>query len=119
MPALPPEFSELEPFANWCLRTEAERYAKRLASSMDDMQAFYDAAFPRLEEGTEYLKNVPPAVAAMTAGSPLGWTLPILPSEATAGTLAGEHVISPLGEYFCGAAAPQVPAAKPARQGTP
>ena len=25
---------------------------------MDELQAFYDAAFPRLEAGTEYLKNV-------------------------------------------------------------
>jgi len=57
MPALPPEFSELEPFADWCLRTEAERYAKRLASSMDDMQAFYDAAFPRLEDAYGYLNR--------------------------------------------------------------
>ena len=32
-----------------------ERYAKRLASSMDEMQAFYDAAFPRLEAATAYL----------------------------------------------------------------
>jgi hypothetical protein len=47
--ALPPEFADLEPFAEWCLPTEAERYAKRLASSMDELQAFYDAAFPRLE----------------------------------------------------------------------
>ena len=36
-------------------RTEAERYAKRLSSSMDEMQAFYDAAFPRLEEVLAYL----------------------------------------------------------------
>ena len=47
--SLPPEFADLEPFADWCLETEAERYAKRLASSMDELQAFYDAAFPRLE----------------------------------------------------------------------
>jgi hypothetical protein len=46
---LPPEFADLEPFTDWCLVTEAERYAKRLSSSMDEMQAFYDAAFPRLE----------------------------------------------------------------------
>jgi hypothetical protein len=25
---------------------------------MDELQAFYDAAFPRLEAGTEYLKGV-------------------------------------------------------------
>ena len=47
---LPSEFADLEPFADWCLTTEAERYAKRLASSMDELQSFYDAAFPRLEQ---------------------------------------------------------------------
>ena len=35
--------------------TEAERYAKRLASTMDELQAFYDAAFPRLEAAMAYL----------------------------------------------------------------
>ena len=58
-PALPPEFAELEPFAEWALATEAERYAKRLASTMDELQAFYDAAFPRLEEATTYLDQFP------------------------------------------------------------
>jgi hypothetical protein len=49
MPVLPPEFSDLEPFADWSLATEAERYAKRLSSTMAELQAFYDGAFPRLE----------------------------------------------------------------------
>ena len=49
MPMFPADFAELEPFAAWALETEAERYAKRLASTMDELQAFYDAAFPRLE----------------------------------------------------------------------
>jgi hypothetical protein len=52
---LPSEFADLEPFTDWCLATEGERYAKRLASSMDEMQAFYDAAFPRLPEAMAYL----------------------------------------------------------------
>ena len=55
--ALPPEFADLEPFSAWCLPTEAERYAKRLGSSMEDMQAFYDAAFPRLEGILAYLDS--------------------------------------------------------------
>ena len=57
MSTLPPEFADLEPFTDWCLATEAERYAKRLGSSMDEMQAFYDAAFPRLEAATAYLEQ--------------------------------------------------------------
>jgi hypothetical protein len=58
-PALPPEFADLEPFAAWALETESERYAKRLASTMDEMQAFYDAAFPRLEAATAHLDSLP------------------------------------------------------------
>jgi hypothetical protein len=57
---LPPQFSELEPFARtWCLASEAERYAKRLASTMDEMQAFYDALFPRAEEAIAYCEKFP------------------------------------------------------------
>src|SRR5260370_38390098 len=55
MAVLPAEFAELEPFAEWSLATERERYAKRLASTMDEMQAFYDAAFPRLADALVYL----------------------------------------------------------------
>ena len=53
--ALPADFSDLEPFAGWGLSTERERYAKRLASTMEELQAFYDAAFPRLEAMLAYL----------------------------------------------------------------
>ena len=56
---LPTEFADLEPFADWALATERERYAKRLASTMADLQAFYDAAFPRLEEANAYLEDYP------------------------------------------------------------
>ncbi len=56
---LPPAFADLEPFADWCLATEAERYAKRLASTMDELQAFYDAAFPRLPDALEHLDALP------------------------------------------------------------
>jgi hypothetical protein len=52
---LPSDFAALEPYADWILATEPERYAKRLASSMEEMQAFYDAAFPSLEAATEHL----------------------------------------------------------------
>ncbi|MGE2728756.1 hypothetical protein ACQI4F_04705 [Mycolicibacterium vaccae] len=51
---LPPEFADLEYFADWCLATEPERYAKRLASTMPEMQAFYDAITPRAEEAIAY-----------------------------------------------------------------
>jgi hypothetical protein len=55
MTQLPADFADLEPFAGWSLETEAERYEKRLASSLDELQVFYDAAFPRLEEAMAYL----------------------------------------------------------------
>jgi hypothetical protein len=58
MPTLPPEFAGLEPFSGWCLETERERFAKRLASTMDELQAFYDAAFPRLEEALSHLDGL-------------------------------------------------------------
>jgi hypothetical protein len=52
---LPAEFAALEPFTGWALETESERYARRLASSMAEMQAFYDAAFPLLEAAMTHL----------------------------------------------------------------
>ena len=56
---LPAAFEDLEPWADWALPTEPERYAKRLASEFDELQAFYDAAFPRLEEAAAYLEQLP------------------------------------------------------------
>jgi hypothetical protein len=53
--ALPAEFADLEPYIDWDLATEPERYDKRLASTMGQMQGFYDAAFPRLEDAIAYL----------------------------------------------------------------
>ncbi|MBV9486480.1 MAG: hypothetical protein JO246_10520 [Frankiaceae bacterium] len=58
MAVLPAQFASLEPFAEWALPSEFDRYGKRIESSMEDMQAFYDAAMPALESGTEYLKGV-------------------------------------------------------------
>ena len=51
---LPPEFADLEQFNDWCLGAEADRYAKRLGSSMVQLQAFYDAITPRAEEAIAY-----------------------------------------------------------------
>ena len=52
---LPAEFAALEAFSDWILATEPERYAKRLGSSMPEMQDFYDAAFPLLEPAMAHL----------------------------------------------------------------
>ncbi len=57
---LPAQFAALEPFApTWCLATERERFAQRVASTMDELQAFYDACFPRAEEAITYLDQFP------------------------------------------------------------
>ena len=57
---LPAQFCDLEPFAQqWCLPTEEERYAKRLASPMGELQAFYDAMFPRVEEALVFCDQYP------------------------------------------------------------
>jgi hypothetical protein len=57
---LPHAFSDLEPFAEaWCLATERERYAKRLRSTMKEMQALYDAVLPRVEEAIAYCDKFP------------------------------------------------------------
>ena len=57
MPTLPADFADLEPFADWAMPTERARYAKRLASTMDELQEFYDAAFPRLDAAATYLEK--------------------------------------------------------------
>lgn len=52
---LPSAFAELESYAEtWCFPTEAERWDRRMASTMAEMREFYDAFFPRLEEAIEY-----------------------------------------------------------------
>jgi hypothetical protein len=56
---LPSDFAELEAYSDWILGSERERYAKRLASSMADMQEFYDAAFPLLDRATTHLDKFP------------------------------------------------------------
>jgi hypothetical protein len=57
---LPATFAELEPFVEtWCLPTERERYEQRMVSTMDDMQAFYDAIVPRADDAMTYLEQFP------------------------------------------------------------
>lgn len=56
---LPVEFRELDAFMDWCLPTESERYDKRLASSMTEMQRFYDAITPRAKEAIAFCDRYP------------------------------------------------------------
>ena len=57
---LPREFADLEPWAaRWCLATEPERWARRLTTPMAELQAFYDAFFPRAEEAIAWCDRFP------------------------------------------------------------
>ncbi len=57
---LPESFQDLEPFvAAWSLATEKERNRKRLSSSMEEIQAFYEAILPRMERVIAYLNQFP------------------------------------------------------------
>jgi len=59
-PLLPAAFAALEPWAAvWCHATEAERWARRMQSSMAELQAFYDACFPRAEEAIAHCDRFP------------------------------------------------------------
>jgi hypothetical protein len=57
---LPSQFADLEPYAaKWCLASESLRFAQRMASTMEEMQAFYDAFFPRAEAAIQYCEKFP------------------------------------------------------------
>nr|CRL71108.1 hypothetical protein CPGR_02282 [Mycolicibacterium komanii] len=57
---LPSAFGEFESFAEkWCLPTEAERWATRLATPMPEIREFYDAFTPRFEEAIDYCDKFP------------------------------------------------------------
>ena len=56
---LPTEFADLQPFSDWCLDSEPQRYQKRMNSSMAQMQAFYDAITPRAEDAIAYCDKFP------------------------------------------------------------
>jgi hypothetical protein len=60
MTMLPAEFADLEPFApKWCLATEPERYGTRLATSMQELQVFYDALEPRAAAAIDFCDRYP------------------------------------------------------------
>ena len=54
--SLPHEFSSLEHLVSeWAIEDGHQRYVKRVNSSMDEIQAFYDAVFPQAEEAVAYI----------------------------------------------------------------
>lgn len=53
---LPEQFRDLEPFApTWAIPDANRRYQRRLDSSMEELQAFYDAVMPRGQEMLDFL----------------------------------------------------------------
>ena len=58
--ALPAEFVDLERFAErWSLPTEAERWAQRHTSSIEDMRELYEAMSPRVDAILTYCDGFP------------------------------------------------------------
>ena len=58
---VPEQFKDLQPLVDdgWALRTERERNAKRLSSSMTEIQNVYDSLLPRMDEVVNYLNQYP------------------------------------------------------------
>ena len=57
---LPEQFQDFAPYLPWALPTERERSAKRQASTMADITAFYDAMLARMGEILPYLAQFSP-----------------------------------------------------------
>ena len=58
-PLLPEPFRDLLPYLDWALPHERERKAKRIASTMDQIHAFYDALASRLEAIILFVNQYP------------------------------------------------------------
>jgi len=53
---LPEAFRELEHWVDeWGIEDGHQRYLKRVASSMEELEAFYDEMFPRGREAIDYI----------------------------------------------------------------
>jgi hypothetical protein len=60
MSILPEPFADLEGFAaDWAKETFKERYAQRMASTQADLQTFFDAVYPRMDDMVAYLDQYP------------------------------------------------------------
>jgi hypothetical protein len=57
---LPEPFANLVPYLAWSLPTDRERSVKRQSSTMDEINAFYHAMLPRMDEILSYLAQYPP-----------------------------------------------------------
>lgn len=57
--SLPAAFRDLEPWVSWGFASEGERYARRARSTMEELNAFYTALKPRMEDLIQYLSAFP------------------------------------------------------------
>lgn len=64
---LPEPFADLAPYLAWALPTDRERSVKRQTSAMADINAFYHAMLPRMDEILTYLGQYPVGQAPATA----------------------------------------------------
>ncbi|WP_066552909.1 hypothetical protein [Croceicoccus bisphenolivorans] len=55
--SLPQKFRELEEFTAWALPTERERYDRRAGSTLEELNVFYSAMKPHMEEVIRYLEG--------------------------------------------------------------
>ena len=56
---LPDAFADLAPYLAWALATDRERSVKRQSSTMDEINAFYQAMLPRMDAILSYLEQYP------------------------------------------------------------
>ena len=56
---LPEPFADLAPYLAWALGTDRERSIKRQASTMAEINAFYQAILPRMDAILSYLEEYP------------------------------------------------------------
>lgn len=57
--AWPAAFQDLERYAGFALPTEAQRMARRLAASLDELTGLYRTLLPRMEAIAEHLAQWP------------------------------------------------------------
>ena len=78
-PELPKDFESLTPYAEaWVLENETQRWRRRLASNIEELEAFYAAANPRLPEMVEYLNRFPLDQLPEDASNLLSLTLSLI-----------------------------------------
>lgn len=57
---LPARFSDLEPFlAQWAVTGKSARHRRRLESTPEERQAFYDAVLPRIQDMVRFIDEEP------------------------------------------------------------